>query len=220
MTWYKFLATGAVGPFSGYRWPPPAESREPGEWVTAGNRLDPCRSGLHVCRPADLPFWVHEELYVVDVDGAFSAYESFVLANRARLAYRVEWGRRTAQNFSRACVWRVRDLAADALERTGRRAEAHRLLDCATLDELDETVGWWLAQRGDASTGDVTGYVADVLGFAGGVEDGDGWASATATTAFITAAAARATAREDRSRAAWAAERRRQASWIAELVGR
>lgn len=218
MTWFKFLASGAVGPFSGYRWPAPGGAREPGEWVTAEDGLDPCRSGLHVCRSVDLPFWVHEELYVVEIDGPVTEYESFVLAGRARLVHRVEWGRRAAGTFSRACAWRVRDRAAEALRRMGRLDDADRLLACTTMDDLDRAAGC-LASGDDRSAGDVSGYVADAVSFAGGVE-GSGWASAAATTAFVAAAAARSTAEEHGGTAAWAAERHRQASWIADLTGR
>ncbi len=219
MTWFKFLASGGVGPFSGYRWPAPGDAREPGEWVTAEGRPDPCRSGLHLCRAADLPFWVHEELYVVEIDGPVTEYESFVLASRARLVHRVEWGRRAAGTFSRACAWRVRDVAAEALRRMGRLDGADRLLECTTMGDLDRAVGR-LARADDTSTGDVSGYVADAVSFAGGVEDSSGWASAAATTAFVAAAAARSTAEEHRGAAAWAGERRRQASWLADLAGR
>lgn len=219
MTWFKFLASGAVGPFSGYRWPAPGGSRGPGRWVTAEGRLDPCRSGLHVCRAGDLPFWVHEELYVVEIDGPVIEYESFVLAGRARLVHRVEWGRRVAGTFSRSCAWRVRDLAAEALRRRGRLDDADRLLGCTTMGDLDRAVGR-LARGDDPSAGDGFGYVADAVSFAGGVEGSSGWASAAATTAFVAAAAARATAEEHSGTAAWAAERRRQASWIADLAGR
>lgn len=219
MTWYKFLATGAVGSFSGYRWPPPGGHDEPGEWVTATDGLEPCRSGLHLCRSADLPFWVHEELYVVEVDGRITEHESFVLAHRARLVRRVRWDRRAAGTFSRACAWRVRDLAAEVLDRTGRPDEALQLLECTTLDDLDQTVGRLARVEGDSAAG-VTGYVADAVTFAGGVEGSSGWASATATTAFVAAAAARATAQGDKGQASWAAERQRQASWIAELAER
>jgi hypothetical protein len=219
VTWFKFLAGGAVGTFSGYRWPAPALAREPGEWVTAESRLDPCRSGLHVCRSADLPFWVHEELYVVEIDGPVTEYESFVLASRARLVQRVDWGRPAAGAFSRACTWRVRDLAAEALQRRGRLGDADRLLECTTLDDLAGAVGR-LDRADDTSAGDVSGYVADAVSFTGGVEDSSGWASAAATTGFVAAAAARSTAEAPSGAAAWLAERRRQASWIADLAER
>ncbi|RYU09824.1 hypothetical protein [Nocardioides iriomotensis] len=219
MTWYKFLSAGAVGPFSGYPWPPPGDSHGAGEWITARDGLEPCQSGLHLCRPADLPFWLHEELYIVDVDGPVTEYESFVLAHRARLVHRVPWDQRAARRFSRACAWRVRDLAADALERTGRHDEARELLACTSLDDLDRTVGG-LATEETGSAADATGYVADALTFAGGVEGSTGWASATATTALVAAAAARATAPGGSGRGSWAAERQRQASWIAELADR
>ena len=86
------------------------------------------------------------------------------------------------------------------------------------MDDLDRAAGC-LASGDDRSAGDDSGYVADAVSFAGGVE-GSGWASAAATTAFVAAAAARSTAEEHGGTAAWAAERHRQASWIADLTGR
>ena len=50
---YKFLDEGAVGPFTGFRWP----ARE---WVDAAG-VDPCLEGIHACRVRDLPVWLGRE---------------------------------------------------------------------------------------------------------------------------------------------------------------
>lgn len=213
MTWFKFLASGAVGPFSRHRWPPPDGSHKPGEWVTVDHALDPCRSGLHLCRTVDLPFWLHEELYTVDVDGPVVEYESFVLARRARLVRLVAWDRRAASGFSRFCARRVRDLAAESLARSGRRDAARRLLGCTMMDEMQRTAGELVA-TGSAPADAVAGYLADAVSCAGGVDDGSGWASAAATTAFIAAATAHATAGEEMGPTARADERLLQATWL------
>ena len=214
MTWFKFLADGATGPFSGYRWPPPRGSRDPGAWAASTQPLDPCRSGLHVCREVDLPFWLHEELYLVDVDGQVLEYDSFVLVPRARLLRRVEaWGPGSAYRFSCECAWRVRDLTAAALRRRGRPGDADRLLGCSAITELGEA-----ARRVDAGDGGLAGYAADAAAFAAGAEAGTGWASAAATAGFVAATAARVAAGPADGRTAWSAERARQAGWLAGLA--
>src|SRR5687768_12848384 len=65
---YKFLRSDGTSLFTGFRWPLP-EAGRPGSWVEAtGGRPEgqgggkdtvaPCRSGIHACRPADLPPWI------------------------------------------------------------------------------------------------------------------------------------------------------------------
>ena len=46
---YKFLAPGAVGPFSGFAWP----TGTPGPWVEAVPHT--CATGVHACLVEDLP---------------------------------------------------------------------------------------------------------------------------------------------------------------------
>ena len=48
---FKFLRADGTGVFTGFRWPLPQAA--PGAWVQSG--VDPCRSGIHACRRADLP---------------------------------------------------------------------------------------------------------------------------------------------------------------------
>jgi hypothetical protein len=216
MTWFKFLAAGATGPFSGYRWPVPDRAgSHPGTWVVASPPLDPCLRGLHVCREADLPFWLHEELYVVDVEGPVQEYDSFVLARRARLLRRVEgWGPEAARRLSRACAWRVRDLTAEALRQLGRRQDAGRLGGCSTLDELGSTAGSIAEGAGFV----LAGYASDAATLAAGTTADTGWASAAAATTYVAETAAAVAARPEDREAASTAERLRQARWIAHLA--
>src|SRR5437660_664030 len=59
---YKFLRAGRIGPFSRFAWP------EPGVWVRA-SASDRCRRGIHACRMRDLPWWLGQELWEIELDG-------------------------------------------------------------------------------------------------------------------------------------------------------
>jgi hypothetical protein len=99
---YKFLAPGAVGPFSGFRW-------EPDTWVEA-EALEECRTGIHACRTADLPVWLDAELWEVELAGRIVEAERKVVAERARLTRRVEsWTPALAREFGRFCSRRTRE---------------------------------------------------------------------------------------------------------------
>jgi hypothetical protein len=95
MTAYKFLRRGRVGAFSGFAWPV-------GEWVEAEPHV--CASGIHACRPADLPYWLDAELWEIELDGAVAA-ERKLVAPRGRLVRRVEaWDGGTARAFADSCA--------------------------------------------------------------------------------------------------------------------
>jgi hypothetical protein len=210
VTWYKFLASGAIGAFSGQPWPTPAPDGEPGAWVTAEGPLEPCRRGLHLCRGGDLPYWLNEELYVVEVSGDVEQHESFVLAGRARLLRRVPmWSQESAHRFSSACAWRVRDLTAAALRRDRRSAEADLVEQAGTIADIRA-----VAERLRIADGEqtLTGYLRDAAMFAQRM--GGTWAANAATTAFVAASAARAAAEPGAEKQAVARELRRQADWL------
>ncbi len=216
MTWFKFLADGATGPFSGYRWPAPHGPGEPGAWVSAADSLEPCRSGLHLCRARDLPFWLLEELYTVDVEGPVTEHDSFVLARRARLARRLEgWTRQAAHQFSCDCAWRVRDLLADELRGAGRLSSADGLVGCTTMGDL-QRMSREIEEATGAGRSRLAGYALDAAVYAANAEADSGWAAAAATTGFIAATAARV-AGGDEGPAASANERSLQARWLAGL---
>ena len=68
MKTYKFLAAGAKGPITGFQWPVP-QLEAPGDWVEADGPLEAGGRGAHVCRPAGLAHWIHDELWEVEIDG-------------------------------------------------------------------------------------------------------------------------------------------------------
>lgn len=213
MTWYKFLARGALGPFSGHTWPAPDGIEHPGDWLAA-TRLDPCRSGLHLLRAEDLPYWLCEELYTVEVEGEVVLHESFVLTRRARLLARVDaWAQDAATAFSEDCVARVRGLAVEALRADGRLPDAARLASCDTTDEIQSVAGRILEASDGVSP--LVGYVLDAAKFTDAARTQTRWAAGTATTAFVAAKAAGVAADGRSPHDAAAAERHLQADWLA-----
>src|SRR5947209_13455207 len=111
---YKFLSVGRIGPFSNFAWP------EPGAWVRADAATDPCRRGIHACRPRDLPWWLADELWEIEIDGTPQIHDHKIVAPAAALRSQIHaWTATCAQEYGDACAWRARDRACDALSRAG-----------------------------------------------------------------------------------------------------
>lgn len=115
MIGYKFLRADATSSFTGFRWPLPghdsARRDSPGAWVEA--TAEPCRSGVHACRPADLPLWVGEVLYEIELDGDIVAAPAKLVASRGRLLRRLTaWDGGLRDAFTRDCADRAHQLAA------------------------------------------------------------------------------------------------------------
>jgi hypothetical protein len=109
---HKFLRSGGRSPFSGFRWPLPGDDGGPGPWVEAP--VEPCRSGIHACRPADLPVWVADELYEIELDGEIVHERTKVVAPRARLLRRVDaWEQGVRDAYVRMCAERAHALAQE-----------------------------------------------------------------------------------------------------------
>ena len=109
MIGYKFLRSDGTSLFTGFRWPLP-EAGEPGSWVES--RVDPCRSGIHACRPADLPAWIGEILYEVELAGEIVELTSKVVAARGRLLRRIDaWDDRLRDAYTRICADRAHEIA-------------------------------------------------------------------------------------------------------------
>lgn len=119
---YKFLSRGAVGPFSGFRWPTPAAGG-PGQWVEAGPG-----DGVHACRPSDLPYWIDEELWVAELSGAVQVTHHQVVAPRGRLLARVDAWRELARAFAVDCSATLRARVDAALAGGGVAAGKAALL--------------------------------------------------------------------------------------------
>ena len=137
---YKFLRPGAVGPFSGYRW-------TPGEWVDADDATL-CVRGVHACRIRDLPHWIAQELWEVELDGQVREEERKLVADRGRLTHRVEgWHREAGRRFAVACAERTADpYAGDAM---------------ANAEKGEGAVVGGIAARAAEVAGGVEGYMAE-----------------------------------------------------------
>ena len=100
---YKFLGTGAVGPFSGFRW-------QPNVWVRAADGTQPCRQGIHACHARHLPIWLDAELWQIELAGDILESERKLVADRGRLTHRIEeWTSELAHEFGKFCARRTRE---------------------------------------------------------------------------------------------------------------
>jgi hypothetical protein len=130
---YKFLRAGREGPFSGFRWP------EPGMWVRSAQSPTVCGRGVHACRPADLPWWLADELWEIELEAPILECEHKLLASSGALRSRIErWTPERAQQYGEACAWRARDRTVDGLLRGGHLEAADELTACTGLDQLLE----------------------------------------------------------------------------------
>jgi hypothetical protein len=197
---YKFLRPGRIGPFSGFPWP------EAGVWVHADGDVAACRRGIHACRISDLPWWLADELWEIELEGRVQVNEHKILAPAGRLRSQIAgWTPACAQDYADACAWRAQGRAVQALTRAGHRNAADELAACATLDDV------LLAAR---QLGEAIPDTRISLTIAG---DGAvrALAGAPPTSAYI---AAHAAMRLDGAEG-YAAERAWQARWIAQRLG-
>jgi hypothetical protein len=197
---YKFLRAGRAGPFSGFEWP------QPRVWVRAGGETVMCRRGIHACRTQDLPWWLADELWEIELEEPITTDEHKLVAPAGRLLSRIErWTASSAQQYGEACAWRTRDTVVETLTRAGHQPAADELASSATLDDL-LTTARLLART--VPDGRVSLTIA-----------GDGafraLTAAPPTSAYI---AAEASLRLDGA-AGYAAERRWQSSWLVERLG-
>jgi hypothetical protein len=128
---YKFLRPRRIGPFSAFRWP------EPRTWVQSGDETVPCRRGVHACRTSDLPWWLAEELWEIELTAQPEVEGHKLVARAGRLLTRVDsWNAPTAQEFADACAWRAAAKAADALTRARRQSAAELVASSVTIVEV------------------------------------------------------------------------------------
>ena len=141
---YKFLRSGRLGPFSGFHWP------DAGVWVRTGEDRACGRAGIHACRVRDLPWWLADELWEIELEGESDVYEHKIIARAGRLRSRVEaWTTACADEYAEACAWRARERAIEALGRAGHESAAVRLGASGTLKELRTMAGHLADERPD-----------------------------------------------------------------------
>jgi hypothetical protein len=107
---YKFLRDDGTSVFTGFQWPLPGDG--PGTWVEA--RVEQCRSGIHACRPTDLPLWAGRRLYEIELSGEMVEEQTKVVASRGRLLRRLEAWDELRDEYTRMCADRAHELALGA----------------------------------------------------------------------------------------------------------
>lgn len=147
---YKVLVGGRSG-FIGWRWPLPDGDR-PGEWVVAQGPLGLCVNGIHASTVDQLPQWLGDEIWELELDGEVLHTEPALVARRARLIGQVgEWNEPARLAFCRDCAARARQLAASypsgAELFTGK-------IEPFTERGMAAAVGYWTALlTGESETG-------------------------------------------------------------------
>ncbi len=186
---YKFLASGAVAPFTGFRWPAPHA------WVTASGGQE---AWIHACRTGDLPYWLNDELWRIELDGPVQASRYQVASPRARLLERIgRWTPSLGREYARACILHARDVV---LAHVGPALRA-------ALEELDEVPAIAAAVQRAGPTSPAVGYLADAAAW---VQYGPASASYAAVRLAVSLGG---------GRDAFEAERAWQAAWLAGRLG-
>jgi len=153
---FKFLRPGAIGPFSGFRWPQP-EGGEAGSWVEAAGAGGPCAGGVHACERRHLPLWIWEELWEVELDGPLEPGLAKLRARRGRLLHRIErWSPLTAKSFAGACAGRAAEHAAAARPDEARVAAGMAADGATRANTAEASADAYVAAHGAA----VSAYIA------------------------------------------------------------
>ena len=226
MTAYKFFRHGAVGLLSGFRWPVR-------EWVEVTGPLVESVNGVHACRLRDLPTWIDDELWTVELAGETLELEAMLVARRGRLTARVaSWTPEVALELAETCVWRVRDQAVRVLRRAGLLPEADKLAAAGRLEAVEAiTVACAACTAGRVAL--VAGYAADAVAILEGRPsfewphlNGPGVQTPGDTAACLAGHAAMTAgleAAEERGEGAYAEsfadERAWQSAWLVERLG-
>lgn len=146
---YKVLTNGRSA-FSGTSWPLPAGDG-PGAWVSASGPLQPYVNGVHACSIDQLPQWLGDQLWRIELDGEVMRTDAALVALRGRLLAPVrEWDASARMRFTGACAARAQRFAVatrsaqqliEAIERLAERG-------------LAGPVGYWTAVlAGESITG-------------------------------------------------------------------
>ena len=98
MTLYKFLRADLVSPYALHQW---AE----GKWLDVEGELEMCETGIHVCRPQDLVYWIDAELWEMETRGEVLQGGDKLCVRSARPLHRIEtWHEKSARLFTADCA--------------------------------------------------------------------------------------------------------------------
>jgi hypothetical protein len=133
---FKFLASGAIAPITGFVWPSPKDGAS--EWVDAVGPLKACERGIHVSRIEDLAYWIHDELWAVEVAGEWEPAVDAIVCRRARLVRAIDSWTTTRDRFATSCAERAAAMLESAAPE--RRAGAEPFAsDAATYAKAGYT---------------------------------------------------------------------------------
>lgn len=199
----KFLGPGAVAPISGAAWPVPSDGA-PGDWVGSDDEAAPSATGVHACRPEDMPYWLDDELWTVELDGAVAEDDRKVVARRARLVGRVAgWNDGTRAAFVDSCLEAIRGAVVHLLEPRGD-SEVRPLRD-VPVEQAVVHAGRLLGSAGlTADERAICGYFGDAVDYR----------DLAPSVAFIGALAAELAHGDGGAQR----ERRRQAEWLTDRL--
>lgn len=198
-----FLGTGARGLLDGRTWPVPIGTT-PAAWLEGDERF-PVR-GYPL---AELPHWLDDELWEVELDGTITPGDHSLTAARGRLIRRVgDWDASSAWAFVEEAVARTRMLATRVLEAYGHSTQAAAIV-ASSLDQL-VAVCHAAAATLDGLPAELAAYPADCLRYA---DEAQSHGAAAAVAGYI---AAHATGRlADDYDVGAGGERAWQARWLA-----
>ncbi len=141
---YKFLRPGRVAPFTGVRWPE-------GGWV----------DDVSACERRQLPLWICEELWEVELAGDVERRARKLRGARGRLRRRIDpWSPATAKTFAATCAWRAALHASGPLAAAGEDAAVELFREGDDLDAL-WAAGDELCDRLDPQAGIPAGMARD-----------------------------------------------------------
>jgi len=213
---YKFLDRQGRTLIRAVGWPLP-DNDGPGPWLEAA-AARPCREGIHACRPQDLAYWIHHELWEIELDGDIVEAEHKVVARRGRLTRHIDaWANGTGKEFDAWCAWRARDHAVSVLGQAGHDEWKQQLAEVHTVEELG-AVGRRAATAldPDGAAGTAAGLAGDTAHFA--LTDHIAEAPFVAACAAGHAATFQRGTRHEFDRA-YTAERAAQSEWITARLG-
>ena len=212
LMFWKFLQHDGTSPFAGFDWRATA-----GRWVDTDER-EQCRTGIHGCRVVDLPYWLGQELWGIEIeDAAVSGHK--VVGRRGRLGEKVAAWTDSARDLTMACVGRTAHHAAEE-QRSAGLDGADELFalaqsfpsdpDGERLRTVARAAADDAARRRRRQANRLAMLVVDCIDYLDEVP--------VATIAYIAARAAnsRSTATDDDP---YAAERAWQAKWMSDRLG-
>jgi hypothetical protein len=168
---------------------------------------------VHACRSDDLPYWLDDELWQVELLGVILVDHLKLVARGGRLVRRIDtWDDGTRRAFAEWCLTRVATHAAVESRDAGLEAEAAALEAASSVDEVGAAAAAAVTAAEDSGAGNaerLASYAADAVEWTTALPPGG--------VAYVAAHAADSRSRVDEADA-FAAERALQARWLAERL--